>query len=229
MPELRDGTYVEDRRLDELYAWDVRNEQYLVREVLPTDVPRSYTWSVPMWLDQGREGACVGFSVTHEYAARPARHFDVDDEVARALYRRAQFLDEWPDDVPYEGTSVLAGMKAAVEKGWFGEYRWATDEDDLFVAVGRTGPAVVGVNWYEGMFDTDGRGWIHPTGRVMGRHAVLVNSVRTKSKRNAEESYRIWNSWGQGWGDKGRARLSRDTMARLFDERGVAVIPVDRA
>jgi hypothetical protein len=61
-------------------------------------------------LDQGKEGACVGFAWSHELAAYPVR-VEVDDEFARSkIYAEAQKIDEWPGEA-YHGTSVLAGAK----------------------------------------------------------------------------------------------------------------------
>lgn len=73
---------------------------------------------------------CVGFGVTAEALASPVRWAPVDPDTpgpwarlnpaqraAIEVYRRAQQLDPWPDDQPYEGTSVLAGMKVGQERG----------------------------------------------------------------------------------------------------------------
>lgn len=165
---------------------------------------------------------CVGFSVTQEAAARPVVVAGLSDAHALHVYRRAQQLDQWPGE-DYSGTSVLAGIKAGVELGWFGEYRWAFGEADLRLAVGWRGPAVAGVNWYDGMRDPDADGFIHPDGALLGGHAILV--VGWSRRRDA---YRLHNSWGRSWGDHGECWLASADMARLLAEDGEAVIPVTR-
>lgn len=212
-----------DPRLDRVVEFDERSRSYPVTAVIEATKPRSYTWRPDaVVLDQGREGACVGFSIAQELAARPAVVKGVTSQVAQRIYRRAQQIDEWPGEA-YEGTSVLAGMKAAVEQGYFEGYRWAFGEADLALAVGYKGPAVIGVPWYTGMFDTDADGYLHPTGQLAGGHAILVYGIDLKRGR-----YKLRNSWGADWGMDGNAYLSRQDMALLLSRQGEAVIPVGR-
>lgn len=144
------------------------------------------------------------------------------DADAVAVYRRAQQLDQWPGE-DYSGTSVLAGIKAGVEAGWFGEYRWAFGEPDLRLAVGYRGPAVVGINWYAGMVAPDAGGFIRPAGGLLGGHAILAVGWSRRL-----DAYRLHNSWGEHWGDQGECWVASTDMARLLAEDGEAVIPVTR-
>ena len=60
------------RVFDRLVQFDERSRAFPIRALIDADAkPRSYTWQCPVWLDQGTEGACVGFGVSHEAAARP--------------------------------------------------------------------------------------------------------------------------------------------------------------
>jgi len=194
--------------------------------------PRSYTWRVGTWLDQGREGACVGYGFAHELAARPVVVPGVTNEVARAIYHDAQRLDPWDGgayegaEPYYEGTSVLAGARALTRLGHYSEYRWAFGEEDLALAVGYHGPAVIGVDWYEGMYDATREGGflLRPTGRVVGGHCVLIYGLNLRGGY-----YRVWNSWGRSWGDDGTARITREDMVRLLADDGEACVPVRRA
>lgn len=72
MANLKDGTEVEDPRLDRLEQFDVRSRGYSIGELRESRPLRSYTWRCNENFDQGRDGACVGFSLGHELAARPA-------------------------------------------------------------------------------------------------------------------------------------------------------------
>lgn len=204
--------------------FDERSRNYPIRSLIAaTKKPRGYTWRCDAHLDQGQSSHCVGYAWAHEIGARPAVD-RVTPQLAIVLYRRAQTLDPWPGSEPdYYGTSILAGAKATQIHGRLGEYRWAFGLDDLIMAVGYKGPAVVGVNWYDGMFRPDEHGYIRPTGRVAGGHAVLVNGVSIKHER-----FRVHNSWGRAWGLGGYAWITLDDMGRLLREAGEACIPVKR-
>jgi len=213
-----------ERIFGRYFEEDIRNLNYPIRALIAKGtVPRSYTWSCGLTLDQGSTPACTGFSVAHEAIARPMVVPNVTRATALALYKRAQKLDEWPGE-NYDGSSVLAAIKAGAEKGWYPEYRWAQSEADLALAVGYKGPAVLGVTWYDGMYEADAKGLIQVSGSVLGGHAILCNGISIKAGL-----YRLHNSWGLGWGVKGDCFISRKDMARLLAEDGEACIPVKRA
>lgn len=221
MIQLKDGSTTEDPRLDRLVQFDERSRAYPIRAVVPKK-PRSYTWRCKTYLDQGSEGACVGFSWAHEIAARPKESI-VQVDTARKIYQRAQQIDEWPGEA-YEGTSVIAGAKAAVELGAIKEYRWAFGLEDLVLAIGYTGPVILGVNWYSGMFNTDEKGFIKPDGYLAGGHAILANGVNVKSRY-----VKLHNSWGPHWGKQGSAYITFDDLNRLLQEKGEACVPLLRS
>jgi hypothetical protein len=207
--------------LDRRVEFDDRSRQYPVRRLVAGKSPRSYTWACDTYLDQGREGACVGHAWAHDIAARPIVR-TADTSLAFTLYRRARQLDQWPGE-DYEGTSVLAGAKATREAGYIGEYRWAFGIEDVILTLGYHGPVVLGINWLTGMGDVDARGYIHATGEQSGGHAILARGVNITSR-----SVLLHNSWGQGWGRKGCARISFDDLDRLLREDGEACVPVVR-
>lgn len=235
MPTLRNQSTVDDPRLDRLPEFDPRSRDYPITAVLGPEQQKPITrlWTIPSGspvLDQGSEGACVGFGVTNELRFSPMPIRGLDATFARqSIYWRAQENDQWPGgsypgaNPTYEGTSVLAGIKTAATLGYYAEYRWAFGEDDLALAVSHQGPAVIGVNWYGGMFKPDSGGYLRPTGNVAGGHCVLVIGI-TASRGD----YTIYNSWGADWGRNGRARITRDDMARLLDEDGDACVITSR-
>lgn len=222
---LRGGHRTADRRLDRIPFHDERSRNFPLRAMLTTaqqKAPRSYTWSCAYFLDQGQEGACTGFAVTHEAGARPVVAKRLSAAVAQDVYHRARELDDWPGE-NYEGSSVLGAIKAGKEKGWYGEYRWAFGLDDLILAVGYKGPAVLGVNWYDQMFQPSANGYISASGQVAGGHAILCNGVDVKKK-----CFRLHNSWGTGWGVNGECFITFADMDKLLREYGEACIPIQR-
>jgi hypothetical protein len=213
-----------DRRLDRIPQFDERSRQFPIRALIG-DVPlKPKKWTCLPRLDQGQEGACVGFGWSHELAADPVR-VKVTDSTALGLYHRAQQLDEWPGET-YDGTSVLAGAKTVQEQGHMAEYRWAFGVDDVLATLSAHGPVVIGVDWMRGMMDTDANGYIVPTGEVVGGHCTLLRGLIRERKR--------WvcvgrNSWGKGWGLGGDFKLAADDLDVLLKNAGEAVVPVTRS
>ena len=214
-----------DSRLDRRVQFDERSRAFPVRAAIPIRFqrrPRGYTWSVSPCLDQGSEGACVGFAWAHELAARPAVN-SVDAIFAREqIYKAAQAIDEWPGE-SYEGTSVLAGAKVVKAAGYMTEYRWCFSLEDLILAVGYAGPVVLGLNWYSGMMYPASNGFIRPDGQVEGGHAICCFGVSPKQR-----FFRLHNSWGPGWGQNGNCLISFEALERLLHEAGEACVPIGR-
>lgn len=235
--------HVNGRTFDREVRFDERSRNFPITAGL-TDYPlRGYTWSCDAYNDQGREGACVGFAWSHDLNARPYV-VPADATVATAIYKRAQQIDEWAGEA-YEGTSVLAGAKATKERlnatsqSYLEEYRWAFGTNDLLLALGYKGPAVIGVNWYTGMFDTDAAGYIRKTGSLAGGHAVLArgfapiyldkNGPRNYSNLDKQKSFvLIRNSWGKTWGSNGDCKITIADLDALLREGGDACVPVLR-
>lgn len=231
---LRDGkTTTFDRRLDRLVEFDARSREYSVRQFLRGDEkPVSKTWTIPsgVVLDQGKEGACAGFGTVHELLAEPEAIPGLDATFAREqIYWNAQRNDAWeggsyPGGQPfYEGSSVLAAVKEAANLGYYGEYRWAFGEQDLALTVGTVGPAILGLNWYKGMLKPNARGYIRPTGGVVGGHCILCIGIDVTGSY-----YVLLNSWGPSWGEAGTCKVSRSDMARLLADNGEACVITQR-
>jgi hypothetical protein len=134
-------------------------------------------------------------------------------------------LDPWPGD-SYEGTSVLAGIKAlqSLYPHAIPEYRWAFGIDDVIDTLGYFGPLVLGVPWYDGMYEPDQNGFIHAKGKVVGGHAILARGVSI-----SRAAVLLHNSWGQAWGPlNGDCYISFDDLNKLLHEDGEACVPVTR-
>jgi hypothetical protein len=211
------------RKFGRLVEFDERSRLFPIRKLLPAVAkPRSYTWSCGVTLDQGSTSACTGFAMAQEWAARPVVVKGVTNTTGNDIYRLAQELDEWPG-TNYEGSSVLGAAKAAEQLGKILEYRWAFGVDDLILAIGYHGPAVLGVNWYNGMMNPDAKGIIRVTGGVAGGHAILCNGYSITTKL-----FRLHNSWGPSWGIKGECFVTKMDMSRLLSEQGECCVPVRR-
>jgi len=222
--QLRNNHTTTDPRLDRLVLFDDRSRAFPIRPRVEGKPLRSYTWRCLAHLDQGNEGACVGFGITHELIARPAEAPDLDAAYAREqIYWNAQRTDPWPGGAypgawpHYEGTSVLAGIKVARNFGWFDSYHWAFGLDDVLLGLAYDGPCVFGLNWYDGMLDSDSQGFITPTGRLRGGHCILGRALDI-----ADEKVLLHNSWGYLWGENGCAWITFADLEVLLHEDGEA-------
>lgn len=220
---LRDGSHTDDPRLDRLLQFDERSRNFGIAEVAAEDI-RTKTWRLDERLDQGPDGACVGFGVTHRIAAAPLEVGGQTYDTAFALYKAAQKIDPWPGE-NYEGTSVLAGVKTAKNLGYFSEYRWCFTVEEIMRAVSNEGPVIVGTWWKDTMFDPDGSNILDCTGRNVGGHCYLIRGLDLR--RRGGPYFRITNSWGRDWGKNGDALIRVEDYERYLMPQGEAVVPME--
>jgi hypothetical protein len=237
---------VHGRTLDWRPRFDERSRAFRYGAAgLPT---RSRLWAPgPVVLDQGQEGACVGFACANEAAATPVRVKGVTNATAFAIYRRAQRLDEWPGE-QYSGTSVLAGCLAGREQGLWSGFNWAFSAEELAAGIVGQGPAIIGVEWREGSYDTDAAGVLRPSGSIVGGHALavlgyldplhLTDYMRRRLRRYGlergvlsigEPSYCAFNSWGPTFGKNGLCVIPLTVMRAWVKARAELALPAGRA
>jgi hypothetical protein len=224
------------RKFDWRANHDPRSKGFAIRDELGDSDLRSHSWRPGPILDQGNDGACVGFSWTGEALASPVR-VNINSmraerglpvlpspyEFAMERYHRAQVLDEYPGE-DYEGSSVNGGAKAMREVSLLLEYKWCFGVRDVALAIGWRGPVVLGINWYESMFTPDLNGFVTPLGKVAGGHAILCSGFDLKT-----DSFTLTNSWGGGWGVYGQVKISWDSLDKLLQEDGEACLPTRRS
>ena len=244
--KLVDGSKVKDPRLGRVVELDERSKLFAIRPEVASLTPVTRNWRCDLVLDQGNMGSCVGNACTHELAATPDIYTGLDENFAKQLYFLAQQLDSWPGgEYPgaspnYSGTSTLAGMKALVQRGYIKQYKWAFSLEDAVLAIGHHGPVVIGINWYNDMFNPAANGFVKPTGGVAGGHDILVRGVKcvfvnetaghTMNNLDLDKSFvTLHNSWGKSWGVNGECFVSlRDFQKLLSDDGADCAIPVSR-
>jgi len=224
---LKNNTITHDLKLDRVIEFDNQSRNYPITRITTAPIG-NYDWECSKTLNQGSEGACVGFGISHELIATPVAIKNINNKTARQLYFEAQRIDNWeggayPGANPfYEGTSVLAGVKVAKKMGFFDSYYWAFGINDLITGLA-TGPAVLGVLWTWAMYNPNRQGFIRPTGQIAGGHCILCRGV------NLDQGYfTLRNSWGPSWGDKGDCYMTFSDMNALLDMYGEAVFFINR-
>lgn len=217
---------------------DPRSLAFAVRSVIQTvPTPRNKLWRTGQILDQGREGACVGFGWTAEALSTPVAvnlsrtKIKVPTEpnaFARNIYREAQKIDEWAGE-SYEGTSVLAGAKVMRSLNLVREYRWAFTSDDILDSLLTKGPVVIGIWWYSGMYNAP-NGVLSVSGQKVGGHCLAIVGYRlAKDSKTGYDSYILQNSWGNDWGINGLAEIRVDQLNELIQDEGEACVPTMRS
>lgn len=240
--ERRTVNQYQGRTFDVLPSTDDRSLDYPVRPLLAAAIePRRRVWRRGTVLDQGSEGACVGFAVTQELISSPARvkldAVDLPDpapthpqEFAFWCYHRAQHDDEWEGE-EYSGTSVNAGMKVARDVGLIGGWRWAQTRTDLRDTLIDHGPVVLAIPWHYGMYEAPG-GELRVGGEQVGWHAILCNGYDPALRWNGQgrrEMFRLVNSWSTAWGQFGSAWIEADALWSLIEDNdGEMVVPTGR-
>lgn len=188
--------------------------------------------------DQGREGACVGFSCSWMMSIYNRRRYQ-----AHWLWNQAKLRDGLPDTNPGDdnGTTIRAALDVLRQVGhariWdrrvlepdlghgIHANRWALDVDEIRTAIAHGDPVILGANWYTA-FDAPERvgmdHWIahRAFGRVRGRHAICL--FRASDRRQA---FGFVNSWGDRYP---LSYLPYDAVTRLLSEHGEAAIVTDR-
>ncbi len=177
-------------------------------------------WITGPVLDQGQQPHCVGYAWKQFLQTTPRRTLVGPD--GDMIYHEAQLVDEWPGE-GYDGTSVRAGAKVLTSRGHLNEYIWGFDVETIRGYVLMRGPVTIGSFWYDGMMNPDTNGWVYRTGNMIGGHAYLACGY--SSKRNA---FRCVNSWGLGWGQRGKFWLHRDELSALIGQGGEACSAIEK-
>lgn len=199
---------VNGRKLDWRKSLDPRNDEHLFRAaVRPARVRK--LWQAPLFrIDQGREGACVGFCWTNWWMSRPLPGRPIPYTVegciayAREKYHVAQANDEYSETPPEEGSSTNGGAKAMRLDGRITGWKWHRSVDDLIDGLILHGPQPTGSDFLADMFRTEpGTGKVSVTGAVEGGHDYLATGYDPHYA--GEECVRYRNSWGPNWGLNG--------------------------
>ena len=213
-------------QLDLQFFKDPRSRQYATRSLVGRTAHFKRVWTTRKEpLDQGREGACVGFACAGELAARPVA-YNVTNETALKVYRAAQAVDRSEGRNYDSGATVLAGMKACQRAKYFSKYGWCFGIDDTINWIIRRGPVVLGINWYESMYETTSNGLITLDGDIAGGHAILANGYWPNHPLFGDILV-LTNRWGLDWGLRGRGYLPVETAQRLLSEDGEVAAPTD--
>jgi hypothetical protein len=207
-----------------------RDSRSLAYKVIADGTAVSASWArkTPV-LDQGDLASCTGNAACGVLGTEPfyttlAADMQVglklDEDEAVSLYSRATQLDSYvgtykPDDTGSDGLSVA---KAAQKAGLISGYQHITSVAAAQTAI-QSGPFIVGTDWFDGMDNPDPNGLVKATGNVRGGHEYECDEYDA-----INDLWWFWNSWGPGFGVRGRFCYSSGTFAQLLSRDGDATV-----
>lgn len=217
---------------------DPRNLGY-AHGVLPKSAIQSVVWArhTPI-LDQGQLGSCTGNALTGalgtDSAGRTATAqvtvtadskgifkagtYTLDEPFAVMAYELNTRLDDIkgqykPDDT---GSSGPACGKTAKALGLATGYTHAFTYDALRSAL-QAGPVLIGIDWYNSMFDpqADGRIVVDKVSGLAGGHELMIREYDA-----VKDVAWVDNSWGLSWGVNGRGYFTGSDLRTLLSDGG---------
>jgi len=190
---------------------DARDARYPLRALLASTapvLPRRRFWRRRQILHQGNTPRCVAFSGYQWGVSWPVPDMTfpgVDD-----LYRGAQDNDEWPGS-DYDGSSARGLMRYLQARGLVGAYHWTTSATETLAYVLTQGGVLLGTPLFAGMGRPDANHVMRPTGGELGGHEMYIRGAERGRGR-----FRVTNSWGTGWADRGEAWLLGEDLDWLL-------------
>jgi hypothetical protein len=220
-----------DRRLGRHVEHDERSLSFAFRAAPAAPlVSVRHERHIPV-LDQGQLGSCtanagigaaatgrnfVG-SVVSQLGGRDAGALE---SLAVDIYSEETRVDSFPGTYPPDdtGSSGLAAAKVLKSRGLISGYEHPFGLSPALAALA-VGPTIIGINWYESMFEPASDGRLTISGKVAGGHEIALDEL-------VVEQQRVWltNSWGESWGIEGRAYLTWADYGRLLKEDGDVVL-----
>jgi len=192
-----------------------------LRAMVKLGVVEPMTWTMPPHhYAQGRTPHCVGFSGLTFWAAAGSASGLIEglpNELGHELYYECKVEDGEPGEE--NGSNLRSLAKVLKRRGIIDAYSLTSDVDAIWDWCSDYGVVILGIPWYEGMFEKDAQGVIHPTGILRGGHAICQYAVK-QSKDNG-----LWNTWDDPWGS---CWLLDPDMRRLMNERGDALLTVKK-
>jgi hypothetical protein len=235
------------RHLGRHVEHDPRSLRY-AHGVLPASAVKSVSWTrrIPI-LDQGDLGSCTGNaatgalgtdsagrtatgSVTISTAGAAASHglftagaHVLDETFAVALYSLATILDGVSGQYPPTdtGSTGIGVAKALQALGLASSYTHAFSIAALNSAL-QAGPVLIGINWYQSMFDprSDGQIVVDTKSGLAGGHELELNAFDASTGE-----YQVPNSWAESWGVDGCGYFTTTALTTLLGQQGDVTVP----
>ena len=195
---------------------------------LPAKVPppglagerKFYTMVSPDFrINQGGEGTCVAHAATNLLLAGPSPHKtypDFQTEEKAHQFARKLYLEASGDITYQQGMYPRDACAELLERGLISSYWKVEQVEDITSALLSFGPVMITVPWYSSMYNVAG-GYIkvNLSSTHVGYHEIAVTGVDMAPDNGVVPFVRIQNSWGNGWGTNGTAKLTVENLRLL--------------
>lgn len=215
-----------DKRLNRHVYHDARSRNFAFDTSKLSIVSVFHGRHIPI-LDQGNVGSCTGNAGIGALATDPVYStsisnnttYPLTEDGAVKLYSDAEMIDGTgpypPNDYGSYGLSIAKALKNA---GLISSYQHTFTLDDALKALTQY-PIMVGINWYNSMFNPQADGRVTISGGIAGGHEIVARQIDARNQR-------VWfdNSWGTSWGVNGRFYLTFTDLGRLLSEQGDVIV-----
>jgi hypothetical protein len=207
--------------------------------VFPRGIPPGsrHFLPAPPIINQLKTGTCVAHGLISYLAAPPImQRFPL---TPYDLYRRIVAGDSFPgndheatapDSHLQYGTDERSGLEVLRAMGYISNYLWAESTEDArsWIMASMSG-LVGGFPWTTNMMDTDSEGFISYTGQDEGGHFIYLGGWNDRVKHHGKyvRAIRFQQSWEPTWGQKGRAWITEDDLAKMMQDGGKIAAPVE--
>jgi hypothetical protein len=228
------------RGLGRQKSTDPRDQQFMLTQERLRSVRRGTTlrrrklpWHIAAILDQLRTNQCTLYAAKQQIQSAPRLediHLSAED--LDKLYREALKTDEFAGEAD-EGTSERAVQNILTNavtlqrvlgrpfaKPLNDSFLWVADPDIEREFLATRGMLLQGTDFYSGMEEPDKHGYVEPTGSIIGGHEYVKRWYYGPNHYKYPDTYEYVNSWGEGWGDKGRFRMKAEGDHYLWLQSG---------
>ena len=176
-------------------------------------------WEFPLApLDQGNTPHCCGFSIANFLINYPVTSIQTNAN-GDAYYYACKTIDK--ESKKENGSSIRSVARLLTSLGRIKYYAFAYDLATVKWWLLNRSPLIVGTIWLDGMNTPDKNNIIIPIGNLVGGHAYLLNEWRK------DNMIGIQNSWGDSWGNHGKAYISASNFERLLRSGGEVMAAVE--
>lgn len=201
--------------------WDEsKNYPYVAKVTAPAPVMHPHHG---VTLNQGQLGSCTGNASAQSLMTGPLyrSNWNATEARAVAIYKLATQLDGVPGVYPPTdtGSTGVGAAKACQQKKYITSYQHVFGIDHAKLSIAIT-PFIVGTEWFDGMFNPDANGTVHPTGSVAGGHEYLCLGY---DGSNVWTFLNSWGTWGiglKGIATTGLFHMSTADFAMLLANQG---------
>jgi hypothetical protein len=217
-------------------AYPLGRHQELDSRSLNYRAPRAETLKSVQWtraldaLEQWRIGACTGFAaagalITEPYVNQLGLNTLTVDEAniwGFSFYSGASTRDQFVGNFPPndDGSSGLGICRHLKQLGIITGYHWGTTSHALASMI-QSAPVLLGMPWLEAFFEPDRGEFIDADGweksSLAGGHEIEILGIHIDEDDLNNSVLECVNSWGTGWGDRGRFRMRMSTYVALRD------------